>query len=326
MIGDGIIVESIASFKITWKNPGNGMQAVWDQENQVIELHGSDVYPDLDFVSAMGLSTYFTYSTADKIIGKLKELNNVIDTQLTELYKSKNQANEAVEASFANEIPKPKETGVDVANTIPKPKETEAEVDADKTVPKIKPEEVNKKDEVTNTEEPKVEPEVPKSTSEGFAYTVTVHGDKLRFIDASSETHTLVIKHKLSNNMGVKKETGETLDNSSRIWATVQLSGLFSETHRFNFEKFNISTDSTAENLLVQIIPSIQLTFKAGENMTTPETERETYVSKIALTKNQAKLKDLQRELEVYKKHLKKSGGTEPTEADLEAARKADTQ
>ena len=46
MIGDGIIVESIASFKITWKNPGNGMQAVWDQENQVIELHGSDVYPN----------------------------------------------------------------------------------------------------------------------------------------------------------------------------------------------------------------------------------------------------------------------------------------
>ena len=310
MIGEGIIVESIASFKITWKNPGNGMQAVWDQENQVIELHGSDVYPDLEFVSATGLSTYFTNSTADKIIAKLKELNTVIDTQLAELYKSKNQANEAVEASFANEIPKPKET--------------EAEVDAANTIPEIKPEEVDKKDEVTNTEEPKVEPEVPKSTSGGFAYTVTVHGDKLRFIDASSETHSLIIKHKLSNNMGVKKETGETLDNSSRIWATVQLSGLFSETHRFNFEKFNIS--STAENLLVQIIPSIQLTFKAGENMTTPETERETYVSKIELTKNKSKLKDLQRELEVYKKHLKNNSVAEPTEADLEAARKADTQ
>ena len=83
MIGDGIIVESIASFKITWKNPGNGMQAVWDQENQVIEIHGSDVYPDLEFVSLTGLSTYFTHSTADKIIAKLKELNKVIDTQLT---------------------------------------------------------------------------------------------------------------------------------------------------------------------------------------------------------------------------------------------------
>ena len=307
MIGDGIIVESIASFKITWKNPGNGMQAVWDQENQVIEIHGSDVYPDLEFVSLTGLSTYFTHSTADKIIAKLKELNKVIDTQLTELYKSKNQANEAVEASFANEIPKPKET------------ETETEVDAANKIPEIKPEEVNKKDEVTNTEEPKVEPELPKSTSEGFAYTVTVHGDKLRFIDASSETHSLIIKHKLSNNMGVKKETGETLDNSSRIWATVQLSGLFSETHRFNFEKFNISTDSTAENLLVQIIPSIQLTFKAGENMTTPETERETYVSKIALTKNKVKLKDLQKELDLYKKHLKDKNVDAPSEEELQA-------
>ena len=294
MIGDGIIVESIASFKITWKNPGNGMQAVWDQENQVIELHGSDVYPDLDFVSAMGLSTYFTYSTADKIIGKLKELNNVIDTQLTELYKSKNQVTEE--------------------NTINnKPLNTD-------NIPEVKPVEVDKKDEVTNTEEPKVEPEVPKSPSGGFSYTVTVHGDKLRFIDASTETYSLVVKHRLSNNMGVKKETGETLDNSSRIWATVQLSGLFSETHRFNFEKFNIS--STAENLLVEIIPSIQLTFKAGENMATPETERETYVSKIELTKNKAKLKDLQKELDLYKKHMKDKNLDAPSDAEVEAYKK----
>ena len=294
MIGDGIIVESIASFKITWKNPGNGMQAVWDQENQVIELHGSDVYPDLDFVSAMGLSTYFTYSTADKIIGKLKELNNVIDTQLNELYKSKNQVTEE--------------------NTINnKPLNTD-------NIPEVKPVEVDKKDEVTNTEEPKVEPEVPKSPSGGFSYTVTVHGDKLRFIDASTETYSLVVKHRLSNNMGVKKETGETLDNSSRIWATVQLSGLFSETHRFNFEKFNIS--STAENLLVEIIPSIQLTFKAGENMATPETERETYVSKIELTKNKAKLKDLQKELDLYKKHIKDKNLDAPSDAEVEAYKK----
>jgi hypothetical protein len=296
MIGEGIIVESIASFEITWKNPGNGMQAVWDQENQVIELHGSDVYPDLEFVSAMGLSTYFTYSTADKIIGKLKELNTVIDTELTELYKSKNQVTEE--------------------NTINnKPLNTD-------NIPEIKPEEIDTKDEVTNAEEPKDEPKEPESPSKGFSYTVTVHGDKLRFIDASSETYSLVVKHKLSNNMGVKKETGETLDNSSRIWATVQLSGLFSETHRFNFEKFNISTDSISENLLVQIIPSIQLTFKAGENMATPEAEKETYVSKIALTKNQAKLKDLQKELDLYKKHVKDKGLDAPSDAEVESYKK----
>lgn len=311
MIGDGIIVESIASFKITWKNPGNGMQAVWDQENQVIEIHESDVYPDLDFVSATGLSTYFTYSTADKIIGLLKRINEVINIELTELYKSKNQANEAVEASFANEVPKPKEME---ANKV-SPNSTD-------TIPEIKPETTGTEDEVTNTEEPKVEPEVPKSTSEGFSYTVIVHGDKLRFIDASVENNSLIVKHRLSNNMGVKKETEETLDNSSRIWATVQLSGLFSETHKFNFDKFNKQTDSSDENLLVQIIPSIQLTFKPGENMSTPETERDTYVSKIALTKNQAKLKDIQKELAIYKKHLKDKGIDAPIESEIEASKK----
>ena len=293
MIGEGIIVESIVSFKITWKNPGNGMQAVWDQENQVIELHGSDVYPDLEFVSATGLSTYFTYSTADKIIGLLKRINEVINIELTELHKSQNQVNEA-----------------DVVSPTP--------IDAANTIPEIKPEEVDKKDEVTNTQEPKVEPEVPKSPSEGFAYTVTVHGDKLRFIDASAENFNLIVKHKLSNNMGVKKETGETLDNSSRIWATVQLSGLFSETHRFNFEKFNKQTDSTSENLLVQIIPSIQLTFKAGETMTAPNAEKETYVSKIELSNSQVKNKDLQKQINIYKKRLE-TNGTPMTDADLAA-------
>jgi len=308
MIGDGIIVESIASFKITWKNPGNGMQAVWDQENQVIEIHGSDVYPDLDFVSATGLSTYFTYSTADKIIGLLKRINEVINIELTELYKSKNQANEAVEASFANEVPKPKEMEAN-----------EVSPNSNDTIPEIKPETTGTEDEVTNTEEPKVEPEVPKSTSEGFSYTVIVHGDKLRFIDASVENNSLIVKHRLSNNMGVKKETEETLDNSSRIWATVQLSGLFSETHKFNFEKFNMETESMNENLLVQIIPSIQLTFKPGENMSAPETERETYVSKIALTKNQNELKDIKRELALHKKRLKEEGITPPTELEIAA-------
>ena len=293
MIGDGIIVESIASFKITWKNPGNGMQAVWDQENQVIELHGSDVYPDLEFVSASGLSTYFTYSTADKIIGLLKRINEVINIELTELYKSENQV---TEENTVNNKP------LDTSN-----------------IPEIKPETDIEKDEVNNIKEPKVEPEVPKSPSEGFAYTVTVHGDKLRFIDASAENFSLIVKHKLSNNMGVKKETGETLDNSSRIWATVQLSGLFSETHRFNFEKFNISTESTTENLLVQIIPSIQLTFKAGEPMTTPNAEKETYVSKIELSNSQVKVKDLQKQINIFKRRLKEAGGGEMTDAELAA-------
>ena len=293
MIGDGIIVESIASFKITWKNPGNGMQAVWDQENQVIELHGSDVYPDLEFVSASGLSTYFTYSTADKIIGLLKRINEVINIELTELYKSENQV---TEENTVNNKP------LDTSN-----------------IPEIKPETDIEKDEVNNIKEPKVEPEVPKSPSEGFAYTVTVHGDKLRFIDASAENFSLIVKHKLSNNMGVKKETGETLDNSSKIWATVQLSGLFSETHRFNFEKFNISTESTAENLLVQIIPSIQLTFKAGETMTAPNTEKETYVNKIELSNSQGKVKDLQKQINIFKRRLKEAGGGEMSDAELAA-------
>ena len=80
-----------------------------------------------------------------------------------------------------------------------------------------------------------------------------------------------------------------------------------------------METESINENLLVQIIPSIQLTFKPGENMSAPETERETYVSKIALTKNQTELKGIKRELALYKKRLKDEGINPPTELEVAA-------
>ena len=56
--------------------------------------------------------------------------------------------------------------------------------------------------------------------------------------------------------------------------------------------------------------------------MATPEAEKETYVSKIALTKNQAKLKDLQKELDFYKKHVKDKGLDAPSDAEVESYKK----
>ena len=41
MIGDGVIAESVISFEITWKNPGNGEQPKWDQNDQKIYYHHS---------------------------------------------------------------------------------------------------------------------------------------------------------------------------------------------------------------------------------------------------------------------------------------------
>ena len=41
---------------------------------------------------------------------------------------------------------------------------------------------------------------------------------------------------------------------------------------------------------------------------------------------NKAKLKDLQKELDLYKKHLKDNRIDAPTTADIEAAKKANTQ
>ena len=68
----------------------------------------------------------------------------------------------------------------------------------------------------------------------------------------------------------------------------------------------------------MQIIPSIQLTFKAGETMTAPNAEKETYVSKIELSNSQVKNKDLQKQINIYKKRLEKNS-TPMTDAELAA-------
>ena len=79
MIGDGVIAESVVSFKITWKNPGKGLQPTWDQNNQEVLFHSSSVYPDLLFSKAQGIATYYRYTTIDAIIALLKQIDAVID-------------------------------------------------------------------------------------------------------------------------------------------------------------------------------------------------------------------------------------------------------
>lgn len=251
MIGDGVIAESYASFKITWENPGNGAQPTWDQNAQYIELHTVDLYPDLEYTQASALATYYKYTSAEKLIDLIKRINQIIDSKLI----GAKPANETLALPPASE----------------KPKTTDSNEDPGE------PEGSKEQDEVTNDEPKKDEPVGPEKT---LSYRVTVIADRLRFIDVQGQRGGgITIAHKLSNNI-TKVVGDETLDNSAKIKAEIATGGLLSNKIELGIEDFE--TES-GENLLVQIIPSLELVFTAGQAAVVPtgkETEDEDWLIK----------------------------------------------
>lgn len=270
MVGDGVIAESYVSFESSWKNPGGGQQPIWDQNNQKIELHTIDIYPDLLYTKASALATYYKYTSIDKILGLIREINAVIDREIREIIKTK-KTNEALllpagEKPGTNSpsvTPKPGETGI--VTTQKSEKQPDAE---DPGKDQVSP---NQKDEVVIANQ--VEDEQAEQGDETFAYTVRVIGDRLRFVDIQASGYgssEILITHRVSNNM--TKEVGdETVDNSDKISLEVESNGiLFKDSFKLEYSKFDMPD---GRNLLVEILPSLELRFTAGEPAVAPRPE-----------------------------------------------------
>jgi hypothetical protein len=253
MVGDGVIAESYVSFEITWKNPGSGQQPIWDQNNQKSELHTIDIYPDLLYTKASALATYYKYTSIDKILGLAREIDEVIDLEIREMLR-KAKTNEALLLPAGEEpgtnspaaVQKSGETGL---VTMTKKEDTVSSNEPDKSQV-----DSTKKDEVTVAKAE--EDESTNTGDETFAYTVKVVADRLRFIDIQAGGYSgseVLITHRASNNM--VKQAEEDSDNSNRILA---------------YSKFDMPD---GRNLLVEILPSIELRFTAGEPAVAPRPE-----------------------------------------------------
>jgi len=79
----GVIIETTASFKVTWDVVGTPKTVKWNQNNQYIEIHDADVYPDLNFYEATGRATYVKYVSAARI----NELLTAISRKVEDLIK-----------------------------------------------------------------------------------------------------------------------------------------------------------------------------------------------------------------------------------------------
>jgi len=71
------IAESIISFKLRWK-ADDVEQPQWNQHEQVVHLHETRIYPDLDIVKASGKAEYLKYKSAEQISGLLRQIGRAI--------------------------------------------------------------------------------------------------------------------------------------------------------------------------------------------------------------------------------------------------------
>lgn len=269
MNAQGVIAESIISFKMTWENPGEGQQPKWDQTKQSIEIHETDIYPDLKYTSAYAAPLYVKYTSGSLLNELLVEINRVIDAKL-----SQEKTNEA-------ELPAgPQRKGLPAAN---QPKELEAGADTAQkllTAPVKGSDTVNQDSpnlpaKIDNKEPDSSEPEVTPNDSvekgEGSkkAYTVTVYGDKLRFLEGQQErgAYSAGVKflYKVSNNL-TKAVAEESIDNKSKIWAEIKLAGLMGGSFKMEFSEFNEKEFKFGGNLLAQVLPSVELSFTPDQN------------------------------------------------------------
>lgn len=269
MNAQGVIAESVISFKMTWENPGKGQQPKWDQTKQSIEIHETDIYPDLKYTSAYAAPLYVKYTSGSLLNELFVEINRVIDAKL-----SQEKANEA-------ELPPaPERKGLPAAN---KPKElpSGAETAQALLMAPVRGGELVKQEapglpaKIDNNEPDLSEPEVTPNDSakpiEGSdrAYTVTVYGSKLRFLEGQQErgAYSAGVKflYKVSNNL-TKTVAEDSIDNKSKIWAEVKLAGLMGGSFKMEFSEFDEKEFKFGGNLLAQVLPSVELSFTPDQN------------------------------------------------------------
>lgn len=211
----GVIVEATASFVITWQRTGG--QIKWDQFAQKIELHASEVYPDLEYTEASARATYVKYVSAARINELLAAINQRIDLEMSTQNKPEDAGETPLKTDSTNQL----------------------------LLPSGDP--VNEND------------------SAGSDLTVTVYGQKLKFIEGQRNTTTAnaELLFRVSSNLQPELGGGG-FDNTERIWAEVKTS---TGTKRLEFKSFEEEVTKFGGNLLVQVLPSIEMRLKAKEDV-----------------------------------------------------------
>lgn len=324
MNAQGVIAESIISFKMTWENPGNGQQPKWDQTKQSIEIHETDIYPDLQYTSAYAAPLYVKYTSGSLLNELLVEINNVIDAKLNQ--QKTNEAElppgkevKALPAGNSNNLPATVTRGELVKQEAPglpakidnnEPDLNEPEVTADDTVNQ------------TDNSEPAQQDSVKR------AYTVTVYGDKLRFLEGQQErgAYSAGVKflYKVSNNL-TKVVGDDTIDNKRKIWAEIKMPGLLGGSIRMEFPEFDEKEFKFGGNLLAQVLPSIELSFTPDQNSVYSKEKPELDIADVIKATNITLGSKTTTEIKALQKQIQKEIESREAESQDDSSKQSDS-
>lgn len=337
MNAQGVIAESIISFKITWDNPGNGQQSIWNQNNQGIEIHQSDVYPDLQYTSAYGAPLYTKYTSGALLNNLINAINAIIDAKISS--ESSKETNEALALPAGPEKPNQLGQGPEPAKQLGQGPEQAKQLgtgtsggDLVKVEKPGLPATIDNKPE--DNEEPEVKPDDNKETPKPeagakSAYTVTVYGDKLRFLEGQQErgAYSAGVKflYKVSNNLS-KVIFEETIDNKPKIWAEVKIHGAFGKTIKMEFPEFDEKEFTFGGNLLAQILPSVELSFTPDVNSVYSKEKPELDIADVIKATNITLGSKTTSEIQALQKQIQKEiDAREPAESEIKADKQVAT-
>ena len=277
MTTNGVIIDSLITFKLTWESLGKGQHPKWDQTKQYVEIHESDVYPDLKYISAYGAAQYYKYNSGALLNSLIMAINAVIDAKIAggkkqneELALPGGQAKrkellpggEVASQLLLAPVREPsKQDTLPPGPEAPKqlgPGGEPARIEAPKNVDTNQPEPGDQN--VTQGDQ---------GNPDDYVYTVTVYGNKLRFIDGQQERGAYAagirVVYKVSNNL-LKTVGGEQINNTDRIWLEVKFrSGAVMKMSfdEFTKEDFDLRFGS---NLLVEVLPSVEVVLTPDPN------------------------------------------------------------
>lgn len=319
MNAQGVIAESIISFKMTWENPGNGQQPKWDQTKQSIEIHETDIYPDLQYTSAYAAPLYVKYTSGSLLNELLVEINNVIDAKLNQ--QKTNEAElppgkevKALPAGSSSNLPVPVTRGELVKREAPG---LPAKIDNNE--PDLNEPEMTADDTVNQTDQ---------SEPDKRAYTVTVYGDKLRFLEGQQErgAYSAGVKflYKVSNNL-TKVVGDDTIDNKRKIWAEVKMPGLLGGSIRMEFPEFDEREFKFGGNLLAQVLPSIELSFTPDQNSVYSKEKPELDIADVIKATNITLGSKTTTEIKALQKQIQKEIESREAESQDDSSKQSDS-
>jgi hypothetical protein len=263
------------------------------------------LYPDLDYTKAEGTSTYVKYGGADKLKNLLLAIHEVICTKVNaESGHKKPEEDKAKPVSEAAALP-PSSTGKNLPATTPKygppaanpsygvpattpnygvpatttPYDVTKYINKDsdqeeeqKLLPAPPTEEEKPVD--PNKEEEKKEEEKEK-TGNCCDYYIKITTTNLRMIEQGSGASNFSFRYLMSENL-LKDLGEEKISNVDKFKITITpasnaFSKAFTTSFEMKLEEFNSKDPEYPGNLIVAIIPTLELNFNGSESLPAKE-------------------------------------------------------